>query len=101
MNEGQLKVVESFPAEDRGETLDAEEYKKKGYGQQIPDLDGEIEKNINNLVEMDEFEAAAKRHKIREAAKAEKKDRRMKEKYGVIDFKEEALGEDESEIINN
>ena len=50
---------------------------------------------------MDEFEAAAKRHKIREAAKAEKKDRRMKEKYGVIDFKEEALGEDESEIINN
>ena len=38
---------------------------------------------------MDEFEAAAKRHKLREAAKAEKKDRRMKEKYGTIDFKEE------------
>lgn len=93
-----MKVVESFPAEDRGETLDADEYKKKGYGQNQPDVEASgVEKGINNLVEMDEFEAAAKRHKIREAAKAEKKDRRMKEKYGVIDFKEEKLDEDESE----
>jgi hypothetical protein len=29
-----------------------------------------------------------------------KKERRFKEKYGMIDFKEEKMGEDESEIIN-
>ena len=53
LNEGQLKVVESFPAEDRGEVLEAEEYKKKGYGQTLPDQNGIVEQNINNLVEMD------------------------------------------------
>jgi len=32
-----LKVIESFPAEDRGEVLEDDEYKKRGYGQQVPD----------------------------------------------------------------
>jgi len=32
MNEGQLKVVESFPAEDRGEILEADQYRQRGYG---------------------------------------------------------------------
>ena len=33
LNDDQRKIVESFPAEDRGEVLDPEEYAKKGYGQ--------------------------------------------------------------------
>jgi hypothetical protein len=35
-------VVESFPAEDRGEVLEAAEYKKKGYGLE-PDQNGIVE----------------------------------------------------------
>ena len=34
MNDEQRALVESFPAEDRGEILDAEEYAQKGYGMQ-------------------------------------------------------------------
>jgi hypothetical protein len=32
LTEEQKKIIESFPAEDRGEILDAEEYAKRGYG---------------------------------------------------------------------
>ena len=32
LNDDQRKIVESFPAEDRGEILESSEYAKKGYG---------------------------------------------------------------------
>jgi len=34
LDENKRKIIESFPAEDRGKVLEPEEYKKKGYGQQ-------------------------------------------------------------------
>ena len=69
LNENQQKIVESFPAEDRGEVLEAEEYKKRGYGITQDQSGGIVETNITNLVEMDQFEAAAKRHRLKEEAK--------------------------------
>ena len=32
VTEEQQKIIESFPAEDRGEILDDDEYAKRGYG---------------------------------------------------------------------
>lgn len=83
LTEEQKKIVESFPAEDRGKILDDEEYKKKGYGQNVPDhatAFGEIQNqfvqgqgdNIASMVEYDQFTAAAKKHKLKERAKIEK-----------------------------
>lgn len=51
-----MKIVESFPAEDRGEVLDDEEYRKKGYGAQAEDgLGINVFSNVTSLVEMDSF----------------------------------------------
>ena len=68
LNDIQRQIVESFPAEDRGLILEHDEYKKKGYGQ------GEFVPGQGDTlaVEMDEFEAAAKRHKLKEEAMKQK-----------------------------
>ena len=67
-----------MPAEDRGEILDPEEYAKKGY------MGGAGDKIT---VETDQFEAAAKKHKLREQAQREKTERRKK--LGLMKFKED------------
>lgn len=75
-----MKIVESFPAEDRGEVLDDEEYRKKGYGAQAEDgLGINVFSNVTSLVEMDSFQAAAKRHRMKEDAAREKRERKFKE----------------------
>ena len=64
LNDVQRAIVDSFPAEDRGITLEQDEYKKKGYGQE-EFITGQ---GATLNVEIDEFEAAAKRHKLKEEA---------------------------------
>ena len=53
---------------------------------------------------MDQFEAAAKRHRMKEEARTEKKLKKIKEKDGTIEFKEEKADPEElkeEEIIDN
>ena len=57
ITETQQQIIESMPAEDRGEILPAEEYEKKGYT-------GGAGSAI--VIETDQFEAAAKKHKLKE-----------------------------------
>jgi hypothetical protein len=64
LNDKQRAIVDSFPAEDRGLILEHDEYKKKGYGQE--EFITGTGAHFN--VELDEFEAAARRHKLKEEA---------------------------------
>lgn len=93
LNETEKKIIASFPKEDRGEILEPEEYAKKGYGPgQGTDL--------NNLVELDQIEAAQKKHKLREAAAMIKAKRIKNEKGGIVKFKDEAENPYDSEENN-
>ena len=80
VNEGELteekqKIIESFPKEDRGEILEADEYANKGYGPgQGMDLGA--------LVEPDQLEAAKKKHKLKMEAQKEKAERLKRDKAG-------------------
>ena len=81
-------MVESFPAEDRGEVLEDSEYRKRGYGEEPSTTQGvNVFSNVTSLVEMDQFEAAAKRHRLKEEAAREKRDRKYKEKHGLLEIK--------------
>jgi hypothetical protein len=80
--------VDSFPAEDRGEVLDPEEYAKKGYGQDDGYKAGQGS-NIDAMIEIDEFEAAAKRMKIKEDAAIAKRKKKAMGKNGGVEFKED------------
>jgi hypothetical protein len=77
LTEEQRKIVESFPAEDRGLILEHSEYRKKGYG-----LDEFAPGQGDSLnIELDEFEAAAKRHQLKEEAMRQKQ---LRKKQGLL-----------------
>ena len=61
LDENKRKIIESFPAEDRGKVLEPEEYKKKGYGQQEQGnfVVGQGD-NLENMIETDQLTAAFK-----------------------------------------
>jgi hypothetical protein len=69
LTDAQKKIIDSLPAEDRGEVLEADEYKKKGYGPDgsMPFVPGQGD-NLVNMIETDQIEAAAKKHRLREIA---------------------------------
>ena len=60
--------------------MEDDEYKKKGYGV-VEDAAGgfNIQSNVTSVVELDQFEAAAKRHRMREDAARVKRDRKARE----------------------
>lgn len=101
LGEKQLQIIESFPAEDRGLILSNEEYSKKGYGLQndniIPGQGG----NLTGMIEADQFEAAAKRHKLKEAMQKEKRLRKIRDKKGEIQYKKGSNSEDSSDESND
>ena len=122
LTEKQMKVVESFPAEDRGEVLEDSEYRKRGYGTEEQTTQGvNVFSNVTSLVEMDQFEAAAKRHRLKEEAAREKRDRKYKEKTGFLEIKDKKenpydseekeydqavateikIGQDDEDVISN
>ena len=82
-------MLESMPAEDRGEILDAEEYEKKGYGKEImqPGFVAGAGDNLVSMIETDQFEAAAKKHKLREEAQRKKKEMKKRDKKGQLEYK--------------
>ena len=84
LTEDKLKIIESFPAEDRGKVLAPEEYRKKGYGKEelVPGLGD----NMEAMCEIDEFEAAAKRMRIKEEAAVAKRKQKLMLKNGGIAF---------------
>jgi hypothetical protein len=88
MTEDKLKIIESFPKEDRGEILEAAEYTTKGYGEGHGD-------DIGACVEMDQLEAAKKMNKMKQAIRREKEDRIKRDKAGKLDFKEDKPEENE------
>ena len=69
LTDKQRSIVDSFPAEDRGQILEHSEYKKKGYGLENEYTTGQ---GASMNIEMDEFEAAARRHKLKEEAMMQK-----------------------------
>jgi hypothetical protein len=58
LNDKQRDIVDSFPAEDRGEALEEAEYIKKGYGKTV-------QGDLTNIVELDHIEAAQKKHALK------------------------------------
>ena len=92
LTEEQKKIIESFPKEDRGEILEAHEYAQKGYGP------GQGQ-DLTSMIETDQIEAAAKKHKLREAAAKERADRRKKQ--GQVEFKENPYDSEEKEYDEN
>lgn len=81
MNEAQRAIVESFPAEDRGQILNDAEYASKGYG--LSTGAGETGRfvegqggNLAAMIELDEVEAAMKRHRLKEDAQKAKLERK-------------------------
>jgi len=85
-NEAQKSIIDSFPAEDRGEILDAEEYSKKGYGHEQKNFISGTGADMVSLIETDQFEAAAKKHRLRADAQQKKAEKRKREKGGDLDF---------------
>ena len=77
MNDKQRAIVESIPAEDRGEALEEEEYIKKGYGKTV-------QGDLTNIVELDHVEAAQKRHQLKYKQKRAEYDRKKRDKEGII-----------------
>lgn len=84
LTEDKQKIIESFPAEDRGEILEHSEYAKKGYGMD------EFTPGVGSVIpqELDELEAAAKRHELKQEAMKQKQ---LRKKQGLI------LKDDENE----
>ena len=86
LTEEQHKIIESFPAEDRGKVLSPEEYAKKGYGKE--QYSAGLGDNMEAMCEIDQFEAAAKRMRIKEQAAIEKRKKKMMDKDGISFLKD-------------
>ena len=95
-------LVESVPAEDRGEILTDQEYARKGYGQSAGADDqtydralagggADLHENLSKLVELDQFTAAAKKQELK-LQSAMAKRQAAKKKGGDVVFKEEEDG---------
>jgi hypothetical protein len=53
------------------------------------------------MIEADQFEAAAKRHKLKEAMQKEKRLRKIRDKKGEIQYKKGSNSEDSSDESND
>ena len=106
-----LAIIESVPAEDRGEILNDEEYAKRGYGLQgqesaVGKIGGaDLKQNLTALVESDQVAAAAKRHDLKLQHAIEKQiDKKkaqgvvFKEDMEVYDEEDDEEGDDGSDV---